>query len=183
MIFYKNILKKEKIISYIFLITIISLFSLGVIFVKDYLQVKQNKINNSIEKRTIIVDDIIECNNYMIEKCEYEDSITKVLVKNIKNKEEVMKSIGENHFLYTDSSDIDKYDFFVDSMNILFCITLISFLVMLFTLIIQFNKDDEQTIKIMRCIGYSKIKVFTINYFILFSILCGIFIGLASKML
>lgn len=184
MIFLKNTLKKKNVVGYF--LTLLVLFGglLLLITIQNGLQSILNEKYKDIEFRTIVAEKITDTkilnsikNLKCVEEIREDDEETTIILDSYKNSKKVI------HFLD------GKYDYFVNTMGenkVMTFLKLINFSVIFITIVVytivaiiifQFNNDDKDAMNILRVLGYSKTKLFFIQFsclLLFFSFVFGI---------
>lgn len=164
MIFIKNIIKKKNFNKFIITLSIVISFMLAFISLESYLDIYRLKLKNTIEKRTIIVYDSFICDTKLehIISCEKSKEDSKLIVDDSNNIDIVLEKLEDYDTLSYNNNDdsIDSIILIVKGISYLLIITCIIITVIVS---LQFKKDDKKINKIMRCIGYSRFKLFIIN--------------------
>lgn len=174
MIFIKNIIKKKsaKIYFISFVVIIFCLLFLNVLSYK--IEAKNNSLKNSLEYRTITINGICDIkSNTKIEKVNYDDNTTIIIIKDYKYLKDVLNLLPEE-------ADFN-YNVFEEENNILFSSIQISiyfisiFFIIIFGVFIgQFINDELQNISLLRTMGYKKkqiLKYYLVSFICLFTII------------
>ena len=150
MIFIKNILHKDGVKGYLLTLFIIILLSLFFISLSSYLDIYHHEVLNDTSKRTIVVYDSYDCSNNInhIISCEETNDGYLLIVDDYDNMDSVITYLDDNYEILINDQSNDKI---AD--------------------IIQFYRDDISINQILRCIGYSKIKMYIVNTFSYISII------------
>lgn len=169
MIFLKNLLMKKGIKRYLFTIFIVILFSLFLISLNNYMNNYKERIRNDIIKRTIIIADDYDCQIKInhISSCEASDEGYKIIVDDVDNLEKVAKELDKNYNILINEINDDNLGNIITFLQIISLLFFITCIIIELIMIIQFYKDDEKINRILRCIGYSKLKLYIINTFLL----------------
>lgn len=179
MIFLKNSLKKRNIVNYIVTLLFVIFFLNISLIVKTYLNNTIYEITNTVENRTVTINDNIPCsefNNIENIKCTNNEIKTFILfntrddLNNNLDKFNDEYDISISEFTDSDLQVIIKY------INYLLLIIFFVLLLIIFIIAIQFNNDDISIVKILRAIGYTKMKILLKNLSSLLMIITSIFI-------
>ncbi len=170
MLFFKNIIKRDKIQNYVVIITSIFILLFIVECVYVYVSKKSSDIINSELNRTIIFLDKIDCRDlnkedYNIDKCYIEENDTKVIFKSMKGKARLEMDYKNNFALMT---CIDENMDYVSILKFLgnLCLIIV-FLLFIIAIIVEvfLIKEDKEIFVMLKKLGYSNRKIFYKNLF------------------
>ena len=173
MIFIKNILHKDGIKGYLLTLFIIILLSLFFISLSSYLDRYHHEVLNDTSKRTIVVYDSYDCNNNInhIISCEETNDGYLLIVDDYDNMDSVITYLDDNYEILTNDQSNDKIADIIIYVKYITIFLFIICIILIIVIIFQFYRDDISINQILRCIGYSKIKMYMVNTFSYISII------------
>lgn len=162
MLFFKNIIKRDKIRNYIIILVSMLVILCTMECVHLYTKNKKLELLNSVDQRTVIFLDYIDCKsmqNYEIEKCYIENDETIVILKNLNEKKKVEEYFNEEYSLLIFGGRDTEMNTVINLLSKLAVsiIILITIIIMIVELILV--KEDFKIFKMLRNIGYSRIKL------------------------
>ncbi len=163
MIFLKNIMKKSTIKWYI--ISLISIIIALLLFwsLNNYLNLKQTKTLNQPVYRTIIFeenDDILDIINHdnNIEEVSCDLDCT-LVVKEYRYLNVVEDILNKKNIKYEKFSPPNEEQVLFKLIDFILPTLFISFIIIFSVYVFQFISDDILTIRMLRTVGYSKLKI------------------------
>jgi ABC-type multidrug transport system fused ATPase/permease subunit len=165
MIFLKNIIYKKGIKGYLITLFIIIMFSLCFISLSNYLSIYRDSLLNDLTKRTIYIYDSYNCDNEIehVVSCYYKDDLYNLIIDDSKNVANVVSLLDEEYDLIAPDFSNDNINDIIVYIKYLSVFIFIICMILIFVMIYQFYRDDIKINKILRCIGYSKKKIYTYN--------------------
>lgn len=166
----KNVIRKENFWKYV-LVFFVSLFlNFSLIILLNYFQAKEYQRINTLENRSLVTN--ATCDELKKDNFYCKDNV--LIFKERKNLENFVKENEDKYDLEYNGIENNSNEVFINILKFFIVVCLIINIVIIFITVISFVKDDQKTNQIYHVIGYSKNKLFILNYLsfiLLYSIL------------
>lgn len=174
----KNVIRKENFWKYV-LVFFVSLFlNFSLIILLSYFQEKEYQRINTLENRSLVTN--VTCEKLKKDNFYCKDNV--LIFKERKDLENFVKENEDKYDLEYNGIENNSNEVFINILKFFIVVCLIMNIVIMFITVISFVKDDKKTNQIYHVIGYSKNKLFILNYLsfiLLYSILFLIIFSLS----
>lgn len=174
----KNVIRKENFWKYL-LVFFVSLFlNFSLIILLSYFQEKEYQRINTLENRSLVTN--VTCEKLKKDNFYCKDNV--LIFKERKDLENFVKENEDKYDLEYNGIENNSNEVFINILKFFIVVCLIMNIVIMFITVISFVKDDKKTNQIYHVIGYSKNKLFILNYLsfiLLYSILFLIIFSLS----
>lgn len=174
----KNVIRKENFWKYV-LVFFVSLFlNFSLIILLSYFQEKEYQRINTLENKSLVTN--VTCEELKKDNFYCKDNV--LIFKERKDLENFVKENEDKYDLEYNDIENNSNEVFINILKFFIVVCLIMNIVIMFITVISFVKDDKKTNQIYHVIGYSKNKLFILNYLsfiLLYSILFLIIFSLS----
>ncbi len=174
----KNVIRKENFWKYILVFFVSLMLSFSLIILLSYLQKEEYQRVNTLENRSLVTN--ATCEELKKDNFYCKDDV--LIFKERKDLEYFVKENEDKYDLEYNGIENNSNEIFTNILKFFIVVCLIINIVIIFITVISFVKDDKKTNQIYHVIGYSKNKLFILNYLsfiLLYSILFLIIFSLS----
>lgn len=174
----KNVIRKENFWKYVLVFFVSLMLSFSLIILLSYLQKEEYQRVNTLENRSLVTN--VTCEELKKDNFYCKDNV--LIFKERKDLENFVKENEDKYDLEYNGIENNSNEVFTNILKFFIVVCLIINIVIIFITIISFVKDDKKTNQIYHVIGYSKNKLFILNYLsfiLLYSVLFFIIFSLS----
>ena len=156
----KNVIRKENFWKYILVFFVSLMLSFSLIILLSYLQKEEYQRVNTLENRSLVTN--VTCEELKKDNFYCKDNV--LIFKERKDLENFVKENEDKYDLEYNGIENNSNEVFTNILKFFIVVCLIINIVIIFITVISFVKDDKKTNQIYHVIGYSKNKLFLLNY-------------------
>lgn len=166
MLFFKNLIRKNKIQNYIFTLVGLLFILLSLELTFFFLNNKYDAIENSKENRSLIISSEEDCElfeKYDLESCSSSNETTTIVLVNKQLKEKFIKEYEEQYTIMTFSQQDDNLVNIIKALKVLCVIMIIALIVIVIIIQYIFVVEEKKVCEVLHSIGYSTNRILIKN--------------------